>query len=130
MPTGPGFLMRPLLNGATLGRREKLEGWKCFRVGSFRGATGRVVAQTAEVDAVPSARSRPQAGSSWRAPSPPGALIDWLARDKLRACSRFRSRFVASASGSQGSLRVAQALLGSARALPSGAACNLVACFA
>jgi len=45
--------------------------------------TGRVVAQTAEVDAARSARSRPQAGSSGRAPSLPVALIDWLARDKL-----------------------------------------------
>ena len=45
--------------------------------------TGRVVAQTAEVDAVRSARSRPLAGSSGRAPSLPVAPHDWLARDKL-----------------------------------------------
>jgi hypothetical protein len=38
-------------------RRERFEGWKCFRVMSFREATGRVVAETAKLDAVRHARS-------------------------------------------------------------------------
>jgi hypothetical protein len=58
-----GFLMRPQLNSATLGRRKNPRMRNRVRDRSVRQATGRLVPMTAQVDVDRNARSGMQAGS-------------------------------------------------------------------